>query len=192
VLFHLVGPMEDLLPYRARDVLRVPGLLSLCRLPLAAAFPVAALRPAWALGVLGAAAMTDVLDGWYARHFHQATRTGALLDGVMDKVFIASVLATLVVLGRMTPPELVILGTREIGELCLIAAALVGRPRPLGSTREAGALGKLATVLQFATIALFVVAAPYRLVALAATGACGAVAAAVYWRREWSVASRVS
>jgi cardiolipin synthase len=173
-------------PYRARDLVRVPGLLSLCRLPLAVAFPFAATRPAWALLILLGAASTDVLDGWYARRFHQETRTGAVLDGAMDKLFVGVVLATLIVVHEMTILEVAILGTREIGELCLIAVALVLRPRPIGSHREASLVGKLATVLQFATVVMVIVGAPCRIVAVIVTGACGALAAGAYWRSEWS------
>ena len=129
-------------PYRARDLVRIPGLLSLCRLPLAVVFPFCARRPEWALVVLAAAAVSDVLDGWVARRFHEETRTGALLDGVMDKVFVVTVLGTLVAARSITIVHVMLLGTRELGELVLIAAALMLRPRPLGSHRSASFLGK--------------------------------------------------
>ena len=173
-------------PYRARDLVRVPGLLSLCRLPLAIVFPYCVGRPGLALVVLAAAAASDVLDGWYARRFHEETRTGALLDGVMDKVFVLTVLGTLVATRSITIVQVMLLGTRELGELVLIATALVLRPRPLGSHRSASFLGKLATVLQFATVVLVIVHAPYLGVAVAVTAACGALAAAAYWRSEWT------
>jgi CDP-diacylglycerol--glycerol-3-phosphate 3-phosphatidyltransferase/cardiolipin synthase len=66
--------------YRARDLVRVPGLLTLMRVPLAAAFPFVLGRPLVALGVLAAAGLSDVLDGWYARRFGQVTPTGTALD----------------------------------------------------------------------------------------------------------------
>ena len=175
-------------PYRARDLARVPGLLSLCRLPLAVAFPFAAPRPFWALATLAGAAVSDVLDGWYARRFHEETRTGAVLDGVMDKVFVGTVLTTLVITRALTLLDVAILGAREVGELALILVALVRRPRPLGSRREANVVGKMATLLQFATVVLVVVRAPYESVAIGVTGACGALAAGIYWRNEWAEA----
>jgi cardiolipin synthase (CMP-forming) len=176
-------------PYRARDLVRVPGLLSLCRLPLAVVFPFCVGRPGLAVAVLAAAAASDVLDGWYARRFHEETRTGALLDGVMDKVFVLTVLATLVVIRSITIVQVMLVGTRDLGELVLIATALVLRPRPLGSHRSASFLGKLATVLQFATVVLVIVHAPYLGVAVAITTACGALAAAAYWRNEWTAST---
>jgi phosphatidylglycerophosphate synthase len=183
----------DALPWRARDLVRVPGLLSLCRLPLAIGFPfaLAESRPTGtlaALAVLAGAAASDVLDGWYARRFHQTTRTGALLDGVMDKVFVGTVLVTLVVARALTVLDVAILGIRELGELALIAVALVRRPRPLGSRREANVVGKLATLMQFGTVVLVIVRGPYEGAAIAVTGACGALAAGIYWRNEWATA----
>lgn len=149
-------------------------------------FPFCVAKPALALVVLGAAATSDVLDGWYARRFHEQTRTGALLDGIMDKVFVLTVLGTLVAARSIGLVQVMLLGTRELGELLLIATALVLRPRPLGSHRSASFLGKLATVLQFATVVLVIVHAPYLGVAVVVTAACGALAAAEYWREEWA------
>lgn len=170
--------------YRAGDVLRVPGLLSLCRLPLAVLFPFALGRPAWALGVLAGAAATDVLDGWTARRLHQETATGAVLDGVMDKLFVGVVLVTLVIAGSLTWLDVALLGSRELLEALLVGVVLLFRPRRLGEHRAASVLGKLATVLQFATVTLVVVRGPYVPVALGVTAGCGALAAIAYARRE--------
>jgi hypothetical protein len=73
--------------YAWRDLGSAAGVLTLLRLPLAAAFAAVASRPLWAMLVLLAAGVSDVLDGWCARRFHQQTRTGAVADAVMDKVF---------------------------------------------------------------------------------------------------------
>ncbi len=40
----------------------------------------------WALVVYVVAGATDVLDGWVARHGHQSTRLGQMLDPVADKL----------------------------------------------------------------------------------------------------------
>ncbi len=40
----------------------------------------------WALVVYVVAAATDALDGWVARHAHQSTRLGQMLDPVADKL----------------------------------------------------------------------------------------------------------
>src|SRR5687767_2677043 len=102
--------------WSARDLIRVPGLLSLSRLPLAAVFPLTVGHPWWSLGVLAAAGISDLLDGWYARRFHQVSVTGAALDGFTDKVFIIAVVISLLVSGSLSPVETLLLGTRDMGE----------------------------------------------------------------------------
>ena len=55
---------------RWRELFLVPNLLSAARVPLAVAFPFA-IGYAWsALAVLGAAVVTDILDGWLARRWY--------------------------------------------------------------------------------------------------------------------------
>jgi cardiolipin synthase (CMP-forming) len=44
----------------------------------------------WALVVFVVAGVTDLLDGLIARHGHQSTRLGALLDPVADKILLGS------------------------------------------------------------------------------------------------------
>ena len=39
----------------------------------------------WALGVFIAAAASDGIDGWVARHFNQQSKLGAFLDPIADK-----------------------------------------------------------------------------------------------------------
>ena len=82
--------------YRARDLVNAPTLVSWLRIPLAAAFPFVRESVSGSLVVLGLAAATDVIDGFIARRFGLATPTGAVVDGVTDKTFAATVLGTLV------------------------------------------------------------------------------------------------
>src|SRR5450432_80739 len=113
--------------YRARDLVGVPGLLSLSRVPLAAAFPFVLGHPLLALGVLVAAGVSDVLDGWVARRFGLVTPTGAALDPVTDKVFVTTVAVSLVAGGYLSILDVVLLSTREIGEVPLVAWLAVNR-----------------------------------------------------------------
>lgn len=48
-----------------------------------------------ALWLTGIAALTDFLDGYYARRYQQETEFGKILDPVADKIFIFFVLAAL-------------------------------------------------------------------------------------------------
>ena len=170
--------------YAARDVFRVPGLLSLARIPLALVFPVALGRPALAIAVLALAALTDVADGWYARRFHQETPTGRVLDPITDKVFVTVVAVTMIAAGALSVMEALLLASREVCELALIAYGSVvwrGRPR---SARAANRLGKLATVMQFATVAALIIGTPHRTVFILATAIVGVVAGLSYTLRE--------
>lgn len=171
--------------YRSQDLVLLPNVLSGARIPLAVAFPLAAGNASLALGVLGFAGATDVLDGWAARKLGQATPMGALIDGVADKVFAASVLGTLVSTGMLSPVGALLLATRELGELPLALRVLSSkRARITEVERKANRIGKIATVLEFATVLAVIAKAPGKKLLLAATAVCGAAAAASYWSRE--------
>ena len=163
----------------------VPNLLSAARVPLALAFPLSAGNAGHALGILGFAGLTDVLDGWAARKLGQATPVGALVDGVADKVFAASVLGTLVATRMLTPGAALLLATRELGELPLAVRVLTSkRARLTEIDRKANRLGKVATALEFATVLAVIANVRAKNALLAATAVCGAAAAATYWFRE--------
>lgn len=171
--------------YRARDLLLPPGLISLARVPLAAAFPFVAERPVASFAVLAAAGVSDLLDGWWARRFGQETPTGAVLDGVTDKLFALTVALTLLADGHLGVAGLLLLGARDLGEIPL--AAWTARTRRGGAAAaslvHANVAGKIATVLQFAAVAMVLLHAPYSDAAIAAAGVAGTLAALSYWRR---------
>jgi phosphatidylglycerophosphate synthase len=163
-----------------------PSLLSFARLPLAAAFVGFAHRPPLALGVLLLAGITDVLDGYVARRLGQATATGAVVDGVCDKLFAAVVIGGLVLQGRLPALAAALLATRELGELPLVGWWVMhedGR-RARAEDPRANWLGKAATVCQFVTIAALLTQGRPSWLLLAACAATGVASAAVYWRRE--------
>jgi cardiolipin synthase len=168
-------------------VWNVPNLLSLLRVPLAVLFPFALGRPAAALLILVAAAVSDVLDGWWARTHGQVTLVGAVLDPITDKLFVATVVVSLVASGRLGWAAVVCLSTREIGEAPLVAWLAASEYLRHRHAKSAGAnvYGKLVTVLQFACVALVVVF-PHRsadATLLAVTGLAGVIAAVTYWHR---------
>jgi phosphatidylglycerophosphate synthase len=171
--------------YRARDLWRVPGLLSLVRLPLAAAFPFALGRPFAVLAVLFAAGVSDVLDGWYARRFSQVTPTGTALDPTTDKIFVVTVAVTLVLRGYLSPIDVVVLSTREIAELPLVLWLLVSRHarQQRSDQPSANLLGKAATTLQFVAVTGAVLRAPHLGWSIAIAGLAGALAGVGYWAR---------
>ena len=68
-------------------LVRLPNLLSCSRIVLAGGF-VAFDASTARVGIIGAAAVTDFLDGWLARRVHATSRWGALLDPIADRVFV--------------------------------------------------------------------------------------------------------
>jgi cardiolipin synthase len=172
--------------FRSRDLLLVPSLLSFTRIPLAVAFPFALTSRAASLAILVAAGFSDVLDGWYARRFGQATPTGAVVDPVTDKLFVLSVVVSLSLAHVLPVMSVVLLSTREIGELPLLFWFFAShKVRSARASKAAANLpGKLATGFQFLTVTAALLASPWTRELLFVTAGAGAVAAVVYWVRE--------
>jgi CDP-diacylglycerol--glycerol-3-phosphate 3-phosphatidyltransferase/cardiolipin synthase len=163
-----------------RDALKLPGLLSLSRLPLAVAFPLVCAKPALGASVLAVAAATDMLDGFVARRLKQETYTGAVLDPIMDKAFVLGVAATLIATRLVTKTEAALLATREIVELPLVAYVVLLH---VPGDRRANIAGKLTTVLQFVAVGTVLLNVPWRAEVIAATAIAGAAAGFTYWVR---------
>lgn len=171
--------------WAARDLVRVPGLLSLSRLVLAGLFPLTIGHPAWSLAVLATSGATDVLDGWYARRFHQQSETGAVLDAFTDKVFVVAVVVTLVASGSMRLIEALLLSTRDFGEVALVAwLALAGRSRQLKAPHHSNVGGKVATMLQYVAVVAIILGASARAIWIGAAALAGVLASVSYWRRD--------
>ena len=171
--------------YRARDLLSVPGLLSLARLPLAALFPVVVDHPPAAIAVLALTGLTDMADGWYARRFGQATPTGAVVDPLTDKCFVGTVAVSFLLTGRFDFLQLLLLTMREIGELPLLGWWTVSRSQRRRRTDlpRPNLPGKVATTLQFITIVSVLLRYQHSDLLLIATAMTGSWAAALYWIR---------
>lgn len=78
-------------------LLTLPNLLTLARIVLVCFVLVLVLNGTrfWAGLLLFTACITDILDGWIARRWHQESDLGALLDPVADRVLIFSVFVVL-------------------------------------------------------------------------------------------------
>jgi cardiolipin synthase len=146
----------------------LPNALSLSRLPLGGLFWFALAqgpaRPVLPFGVLAAAAVTDVLDGWIARRRGtNPAGMGSWLDPICDKVFVGSVLAALFVQRRAPLPLLALVLGRE---LLQVPMALVYRTSPtlrrwLHYDFRASLLGKAATVVQFLAVSAIILDAEF-------------------------------
>jgi cardiolipin synthase (CMP-forming) len=166
----------------------LPNLLSASRLVLAAGF-VAAGAPAARVGLIGAAAVTDFLDGWLARHVAGTSRTGALLDPIADRVFVLTVVGTFVFTGLLSTTAYFILLSRDLATaIGFVVARTVPRLRPVQF--KARAMGKVVTVLQLVTLAA-VLAYPAIVPALlAGVAVLSVVAIADYTLTLWRARAR--
>jgi CDP-diacylglycerol---glycerol-3-phosphate 3-phosphatidyltransferase len=136
----------------SRRFWNVPNTLTVSRLVLAVAVYglIAFEAYGWALGLFLIAAMTDALDGYFARLLQQESPLGRQLDPLIDKVIVAGCyiyLATIPDTGvkpwmvtAIVVRELLIQGLRSL---------LEGKGQPFGARTA----GKLKTVVQCASIA---------------------------------------
>jgi cardiolipin synthase len=169
--------------------LTLPNLLSLARLPLGALFwvalgPTRAHAP-WALGLMAAAAVTDVLDGRLARR--QGTDlagVGSWLDPICDKLFVGAVLAALHFERGVSYGTLALIVARELIQLpmSIVYHLVPSLRRWLRYDFRASILGKAATIAQFLAIAALVLDLPARLPIYLAFG-LGVIALVDYCRR---------
>jgi CDP-diacylglycerol--glycerol-3-phosphate 3-phosphatidyltransferase/cardiolipin synthase len=182
-----------LLALNIRDALCLPGLLSLLRVPLAVIFAFVVDRPLAAFAVLVAAGSADVLDGWVARRYGLSTATGAAIDPIADKLFVATVVITLLVHHALSLDGVVLISAREIAELPLVIWFLLRRHSGAGPIERptANVPGKIATVMQFVTISWALFQAPGLFAWIGATGVAATVAAITYWRRGFQIARSV-
>jgi len=137
-----------LLPRRVQ--LGLLHTLSLSRLVFAAFFvvtPDAMVRA----GLIVASGLTDVLDGWIARHARLTSRLGAVIDPVGDRGFAVTAILVLLMDGLLTPVQVGLLLVRDVGTA---VGFIVARLFPSLRTVELKArmLGKAVTSLQ--TLAL--------------------------------------
>lgn len=136
---------------RGRELLQLPNLLSLSRIPLGLAVWFAPTNVPFVVLLLAVAAVTDLLDGEVARRTgHAAESTGAWLDPLCDKIFIASVAAAVWL--ALGPPWWLaaVAATREVAVALLLLGKLL-RPSTRARSVPWRALlaGKATTVAQF-------------------------------------------
>lgn len=128
----------------------LPTLISAMRVPLAAAFY--ASDGLLTRGILlFAGALSDALDGWLARHLGVTSKSGALLDPLFDKIFVAVALAAFLSGPYLGWLDLLVLISRD---LYVGAGFLLARALGLEGQMRARSTGKVVTFLQL--VALFV------------------------------------
>jgi cardiolipin synthase (CMP-forming) len=159
-------------------MLSVPNLLSLVRLPLAIAFLLTS-QTAVRVVIIVAAAVSDYLDGWWARTRGPRTSTGALLDPITDKVFVVVALISFAVHGVLATWQLFVLLARDIFvAVGFLAVRLFRLDVPL----EARFPGKLVTTLQLAAVLVLTLVPAATTALVSVTAVAGAWAILDYGR----------
>ncbi len=123
------------------------------------------------------AAITDAIDGWYARRYGQITPLGAFLDPVADKLMVCAALVVLLALDRVDSfVALVIIG-REI-----TVSALREWMAQMGASASVAVnwLGKAKTIMQMVAIPVLLFHQPlFGVIPVAAIGTALIYVAAV-------------
>lgn len=128
----------------------VPNLLSLTRLGMAAAFAWDD-RPVVRTWLILSAALTDFLDGWLARRANLASRWGALLDPVADRMFVFTAVCAFLFEGRIDTLGYAQLILRDLmTAIGFLVARAVPWLRPIPF--RARLSGKVVTTLQLAAL----------------------------------------
>lgn len=138
--------------------LTIPNLLSLFRILLIPIFVVVYVRQEtifsiWPISILILSGLTDLLDGWIARRFHQISDVGKVLDPAADKLTQVAVVAALTIRYHQLLVLLVIYVVKEL--LILIGGMVMIKSRQ--EVPSAKWFGKIATFEFYFAMALFLI-----------------------------------
>ncbi|HEY8639247.1 MAG TPA: CDP-diacylglycerol--glycerol-3-phosphate 3-phosphatidyltransferase [Solirubrobacterales bacterium] len=140
--------------------LNLPNVLTMVRILAVPVIVVALLGEtpngdALAAGVFALAALTDGLDGYFARSRDAVTTFGKLMDPLADKLLIVAALVSLVSLDRLAAWVAMVIIARELAVTGLRAVAV-----ERGIVIVASPLGKVKTILQVAAVIALIAADP--------------------------------
>jgi cardiolipin synthase len=137
-------------------IFTVPNQLTFLRLAFLPLFIIAISydRYAWALGVLLAAATSDLLDGLLARTLHQTTALGAYLDPIADKLLLSSSFFVLALKGKIAWWLTILVLSRDV----IILATAVVITLVVGTRRfPPSVYGKFTTAAQILLVFVVIV-----------------------------------
>ena len=136
----------------------IPNLLSLLRMGLVPLFIIALVegQPFRALLIFVLAGITDALDGFIARFFHQQSHLGTYLDPIADKLLLTSAYVMLAIRpegGGVTIPVWVTILVLARDVLIVIVALILYLALDVSQFPPA-MIGKVTTVVQVVTVVL--------------------------------------
>src|SRR5690606_16528491 len=158
--------------------LSLPNVVSLIRLPLAAAF-LSVQSTAGRAAILAAPRASDFLDGWIARRLDMTSRLGEVLDPITDRAFLVTALATFAIGGVLTLWQLLLLLARDLFTAAAFVVASIFR---LPIRFRARFSGKTVTALQILAVLILLLHPAWIDAWVIVVGAAGAVAILDYTR----------
>jgi len=174
----------------SRELLRLPNLLTLSRIPMAGLLWLRPRDPLFVLGLMALAGITDVLDGWVERRQREregsapgaAESMGAWLDPLCDKVFVFSLVTAITVTHGLPLWMIPLISAREILQTAVLAGTRIipELKRRLRPRFRANVLGKAVTVAQFITVGAILLKTTAQVPLAVVTGGLGVVAALRY------------
>ncbi len=106
--------------------------------------------------IFGAAFITDLLDGYYARRYNEVTIFGKFLDPLADKILVCVTLIMLIPMNRVPALMVMLIIAREIA-----VTGFRGIAVSRGIVIQASNLGKYKTVFQSIATVLLLLYYPY-------------------------------
>jgi cardiolipin synthase len=168
---------------RREPFLTLPNTVSCSRFVMAAGF-LAARSTEVQAALIGAASLSDIIDGWIARRRGQVTRIGALLDPIADRTFVLVAVMVYVARGEITRGQYFVLIARDLATAIgfLVARLIPGlRSVPF----RARLAGKLVTTLQLAALVAVLLAPAAVPLLVAVVGVMSAVSIWDYTLALW-------
>ena len=169
-------------------LLTLPNVISLSRLLLAAAF-VAMPGAVPRVVLIGLASLTDFLDGWLARRRGSASRWGALIDPVADRMFVFTAICVYLFEGLISTGQYFTFIARDLATAVgFLVARAVSWLRPVEF--KARMSGKVVTALQLLALLAVPLAPGFARWVIVAIGITSAVAIADYTLMLWRARAR--
>lgn len=144
--------VRDRAQAKLERIFTIPNQLTMARLLLLPFVLIAMLysRPVWAWWLFCTAAVTDWIDGFIARRFHQQTSLGMVLDPVADKLLMTSSFVVQAQIGAVPWWLTILVLARDVAIVATVAAVMFSTDiRKFPPNR----MGKASTVVQAFTIA---------------------------------------
>jgi cardiolipin synthase len=150
--------MADQAGSREDRILTIPNALTLLRLACVPVFVLLVARPhraGWypAALLLGGLGITDGVDGYVARHLHQVSTLGKVLDPLADRVLLATAGVAVIVIGALP----LWLGVVAISREALVALGFVYVAAAGGRRMDVQWAGKAGTFGLMVALPLFLI-----------------------------------